>query len=122
MAKVKFSSLIESASGTISRRTLLDGRTETVYVTKNGHLRTIVTGKTGKREETPAQIEAKHQFATISEAVRLVCERADIPCNALARQFFSPFIKEMYYQLPENRDKEKDGETLCEMFCGRFSK
>ena len=120
MAKVKLSALFENISGTISRRQLSDGRTKTTYITKNGSLRSVITGKAEKREETPAQKEAKHRFATISEAVRLVCERSGIPCNAPARQFFSPLIKEMYYQLPENRDKEKDGETLCELFCGRF--
>ncbi len=121
MAKIKLSPLFDSVSGTLSRRTLSDGRTETVYVTRNGHLRTVVTGEPTPHVLTPAQIRARHRFAAISEAVRLICQQADLPCDTPARQYLTPFVKEHYSQLPDDRDQSRDAETLCQAFCMRFS-
>ena len=121
MAKIKLSPLFDSVSGTLSRRTLSDGRTETVYVTRNGHLGTRITGEPTPRVLTPAQINARHRFAAISEAVRLICRQADLPCDTPARQYLTPFVKEHYAQLPDDRDQSRDAETLCHAFCMRFS-
>ena len=121
MAKIKLSPLFDSVSGTISRRTLPDGRTETVYVTRKGQLGTRITGESKPRELTPAQINARHRFAAISQAVRLICQQADLPCDALARQYLTPFVKIHYAQLPDDRDQSRDAETLCQAFCSRFS-
>ena len=121
MARIKLSPLFDSVSGTLSRRTLSDGRTETVYVTRNGHLRTVVTGEPTPHVLTPAQIRARHRFAAISEAVRLICQQADLPCDTPARQYLTPFVKEHYSQLTDDRDQSRDAETLCQAFCSRFS-
>ena len=121
MAHIKLSPLFDSVSGTISRRTLSDGRTETVYVTRNGHLGTRITGEPTPRVLTPAQINARHRFAAISEAVRLICLRADLPCDTPARQYLTPFVKDHYSSLPDDRDQSRDAETLCHLFCMRFA-
>jgi len=121
MAKIKLSPLFESVCGTISRRTLADGRTETVYVTRSGRLATRISGEPTPRVLTPGQIHARHRFAAISQAVHLICQRADLPCDALARQYLTPFVKDHYNQLPDDRDQSRDAETLCQAFCSRFS-
>ena len=120
MARVTLCSFIKCMSGTISRQELSHGKVKTTYITKDGQLRTVIR-QPRTRKLSSSEIEVRHRFASIAEAVRFICEKTGIPCNTPARQFFSPIIKEMYYRLPADRDRDKDARTLCQAFCERFS-
>ena len=118
--KVRLSGLIESASGTIERHTEHDGTRVTTYLKKNGTLVTL--RKAAPRPApTPAQIEQQHRFGAISQAIERICKRGgmeDMPWQL--KKYFHSKLREIYYQLPEDRDRERDGETLCEKFCERL--
>lgn len=101
MAKIEFSPLIKSMSGTISKKRLSDGTTVTYVVTKKNRLY-LHTTKPRMTPITIREMNIRNKFGVIASAVRMVKQQITLPAEPETNKKLWSTLGQLYELMLQN--------------------